>query len=131
MSTRDNVLKNDALIQELAIYEVTQGTTKRLTQEDLPDVDARFTEFKRLIKRGSFTYDQLADRIFSKYGIAAPLTPQPIWQDAKKSFESDQENIKQFEKIVGKAMKKEKSYPFWARMRDKFLVFCSRFQINI
>lgn len=69
MSTKEQVILNDNRIFDLAVYAVSEGMTKKI--HDVTPVDATFVEYKRLIKSGEFTLDELEDDVCSKYGIVA------------------------------------------------------------
>jgi len=63
---RKKAIDNDRRIQDLVTYELTKGLTVVLDDTDaLP----RFAEYKALVKRGSFTLDELEDRVLSKYAL--------------------------------------------------------------
>ena len=69
---KKEAVKNDRLLQDLAVYELTKGLTVALVniRETLPV----FAEYKRLVKRGSFTIEQLEERVLNKYAIITELT---------------------------------------------------------
>ncbi|UCG54224.1 MAG: hypothetical protein JSV32_06435, partial [Dehalococcoidia bacterium] len=91
-------------------------------------------------RRGSFTYDELANRIYSKYGIIQPLIPelQPRNEldDLKFYKLNDQKEVQEFLDSVKDLMKPEeketdKSYPKWQYIKDKIILILSRFGVNI
>ena len=58
---------NDQRLMKLAEYAVTKGLVDlKVTPEDLQN---SFTEFKALVKRGSFTLKDLEDDVYNRYGI--------------------------------------------------------------
>jgi len=87
MSLRSIVAMNDKLLMELADYSVTEGGTIVATEAQKKDpAEAQrwlielttkrsqlFREYKSLLKRGEFTFDELENRVFSEYGITEPL----------------------------------------------------------
>ena len=66
-SMKREAVNNDRRLQDLATYKLTQGLTVPL--EDLRDTLPLFAEYKKLVRRGSFTIEQLKDRVVSKYGV--------------------------------------------------------------
>ena len=73
MTKKKIVIQNDARLQDLSVYEVSKGLTIPTTASDL---QRKFVEFKGLVKRGSFTIDQLEDMVCTKWGIVNELTSQ-------------------------------------------------------
>ena len=78
MSLRDIVIKNEALIKDLATYDITKGNAIiPESKEDMMELGKklikRSTEFKRLLKSGEFTWQELEADVFGKYGITEPL----------------------------------------------------------
>lgn len=63
---KQDAIQNDLRLLEMALYETTKGQTYCTSQVVIVK---KVTEYKRLIKRGTFTVDELEDRIFSRYGI--------------------------------------------------------------
>lgn len=61
-----DALQNDVRLMEMALYEVTKGQTSQSTPDALVK---KVAEYKALIKRKTFTIDQLEDKVFSRYGI--------------------------------------------------------------
>lgn len=60
-------LLNDERLLCAASYYESKGTmvTLRTTEQLL----ARFREFKGLVKRGSYTVEQIEEKVYSRYGI--------------------------------------------------------------
>jgi hypothetical protein len=67
---------NDRRLQDLATYEVTKGLTVSLEhpQATLP----LFAEYKRLVRQGSFTVDQLEERVLDRYAIVSHKMENPL-----------------------------------------------------
>jgi hypothetical protein len=69
----DSVIRaqiNDQRLVKMAEYDVTRGYTK---SQVLPEsLQSKFAEFKTLIKRGSFTLEELESDVFSRWGIQEP-----------------------------------------------------------
>jgi len=61
-----DAIHNDMRLMEMALYETTKGQTQHSSQEVLVK---KIAEYKAIIKRGTFTLDELEDKIFSRYGI--------------------------------------------------------------
>ena len=60
-------VQNDRRIQELAVYQLTDGLT--IPMKNFQDVLPIFAQFKGLIKRGSFTLEQLEDMVMGRLGV--------------------------------------------------------------
>lgn len=131
MNHKNRALNNDLLIQDLVLYELTKGTTIPLKEEDLDTLQHRFTEYKGLIKRGEFTYDQLADRIYGKYGITTPLVQPPELKPDQISNAAFKEAITEIKEIVKKERKINKPCKWYVRIWNKIQVILSRFYISI
>lgn len=76
----DEALANDKRIRSLAYYATTKGQTEipdptkpEAAKEYLKIYDAKFKELKALVKRGSFTLDELEDQIAIEYGVVNDL----------------------------------------------------------
>lgn len=63
---KQSAIQNDLRLLEMALYEQTKGQTRNTTQESIIQ---KVREYKGLIKRGTFSIDQLEDKTFSRYGI--------------------------------------------------------------
>jgi len=63
---KQDAIQNDIRLLEMALYEVTKGQTQF---SDQGAIVKKVAEYKRLIKRGTFTLDGLEDKIFSRFGI--------------------------------------------------------------
>lgn len=63
---KHDAIQNDLRLMEMALYEVTKGQTQHATHED---IIKKVAEYKGIIKRGTYTIDQLEDKIFSRFGI--------------------------------------------------------------
>lgn len=61
-----DAIQNDMRLMEMALYEITKGQTQNASQ-DL--IVKKLSEYKRIIKRGTYTLDQLEDKIFSRFGL--------------------------------------------------------------
>ena len=61
-SNKETALKNDDRILQLAFYHESRGMLKQI--KDFDKVTNRFTEFKLLIKRGSFTIKELEESVY-------------------------------------------------------------------
>ena len=61
-----DAIHNDMRLMEMALYETTRGQTHNTSQELIVK---KLSEYKRLIKRGTYTIDQLEDKIYSQFGI--------------------------------------------------------------
>jgi len=66
MDKKQLACNNDLRLEQLASYEVSRGLTKGVDQQNLL---AKFTEYKQLVRKGSFTLQQLEDIVYSKYGV--------------------------------------------------------------
>ena len=73
---KQEAVENDRRINDLATYAVTKGLTLSIMdhQEELLPM---FTQFKMLVRRGSFTLAQLENMIIDKYGIVKK-EPHPL-----------------------------------------------------
>ena len=60
----------DMKIQELSLYAVSHGGTRKMSPEQVVDV---FKEFKGYIRAGEFSYDELFYDVVSKFGILKPI----------------------------------------------------------
>ena len=73
LSTFEQVRINDRILTELATYDVTHGYTNMKPMSDLgtfhQTIMNRFVEFKRLVKSGEFSMDELTNDVCVKYGI--------------------------------------------------------------
>ena len=63
---------NDNLIMEVAFYHETKGLT--VPTKDFGKVYERFAEFKRYIKNGEFTLEELENKVYSEFGIVTPIS---------------------------------------------------------
>ena len=86
---RREAVDNDRRLQDLATYEITKGLTVAL--ENLEDILPKFAEYKNLVKRGSFTIDELEDNILTKYAI---VTKKESPLDDIEFLEEEPESIK-------------------------------------
>tara|TARA_R110000823_G_scaffold236867_1_gene362495 strand:- start:825 stop:1235 length:411 start_codon:yes stop_codon:yes gene_type:complete len=79
LSQKDSVVRtimNDQRIMKLVEYDITKGYTT--TPKDNKDLQVRFNEFKKLVKRGSFTLAELEDDVYARWGIdEKPRTEMP------------------------------------------------------
>lgn len=64
---KQNVITNDQRLQDLAVYAMTEGMTK--TCNNPQEIQKKFAEYKKIVKRGTFTLEQLEDHVCSVYGI--------------------------------------------------------------
>lgn len=67
MNNKTKVIQNDTIINDLAIYSITNGLMK--VAKDPAILHRRFAEYKHLIKRGEFTLAELENDILNEYGI--------------------------------------------------------------
>ena len=58
---------HDNRLLELAMYQLSEGLT--LPVKDRDKLYEKFAEFKGLVKRGSFTIEQLEESVYGRYGI--------------------------------------------------------------
>ena len=72
MSKKSIAINNDNRLLDMVTYWETKGGT--LNARDPNQILNRFNEFKGLIRRGSFTMEQLEDMVYSKYGIMSSLS---------------------------------------------------------
>jgi len=63
---KHDAIQNDLRLMEMALYETSKGQTRNTTHSELLK---KISEYKRLIKRESYTIDELEDRVFSRFGI--------------------------------------------------------------
>jgi len=79
---------------ELAMYQLSEGLTVPVTDRD--KLYEKFSEFKRLVIRGSFTIRQLEESVYGRYGIM-PLKDdthaflQALEKLAKKNLEHEEQ----------------------------------------
>jgi hypothetical protein len=68
MDKKQWALLNDNRIYEVALYHETQGMcmAKRVNPDKIFE---RFMEFKRYVMRGSFTLEELEDRVYGQNGV--------------------------------------------------------------
>jgi hypothetical protein len=105
MNSKDMAYWNDKRLMDLATYYESQGLMYPIeTQEQLSN---RFIDFKRLIKKGSFTIDELEDRVYSKYGIMDTFRKPISLQEMLHQTKEMTQELKKREGD-GKAEKKEK-----------------------
>ena len=64
---REQIVSNDNRVYDLASYYMSQGLTKYV--KDMDTVQAKFMEFKRLILKGEFTFEELEADVIGKFGI--------------------------------------------------------------
>jgi len=69
LTPKEETMLNDQRINDLALYAVTHGLTTIC--KDPMIVQNKFVEFKRLVKRGSFTIEQLEDHVCIQFGITS------------------------------------------------------------
>lgn len=127
------------LIQDLALYEITKGGMRIMQKEDLEVLQNRFAEYKSLIKRGEFTYDELCERIYAKWGIVDRLNPRPTISTVHtydaEPFHKGVDQTKAFLDEIAGLLKKEKAsqkpYKWYQKLWDRFRLICSRFYVNI
>lgn len=74
---RKQALTNDKRLQDLVTYEITKGLTVAL--EDIALILPKFAEYKSLIKRGSFTIDELEERVLDKYALVTECENKFDW----------------------------------------------------
>ena len=73
-------MDNDHRLMEMAAYHETKGLTQGANPVEIHD---RFSDFKRTIKKGSYTIDELEAKIYGLFGVvyedprAATLVPVP------------------------------------------------------
>lgn len=67
MNERNIAFANDNRILEMATYWESKGNMVSL--QSMEAVFSRFAEFKGLVKRGSFTMEQLEKHVFEKFGL--------------------------------------------------------------
>lgn len=67
MKNKEQAILNDMKIMEMALYYETKGNTSPVLNQEI--ISKRFVEFKRYITRGSFTIEQLEDRVYKEFGI--------------------------------------------------------------
>lgn len=63
---KHDAIQNDQRLMEMALYEVTKGQTQHASYEKLVK---KIAEYKGIIKRGTFSLDELEDKIFSRFGV--------------------------------------------------------------
>ena len=97
LSISQQALQNDRRIENMAVYQVTKGYTdipQRSTSHSLPmdqleeqgntmeamsavlyvdKLGKVFSELKGFVMRGTFTLDQLEDRVYAQYGIVSDV----------------------------------------------------------
>jgi len=77
-SIAQEALANDKRLENMAMYYVTKGYTEvpsSINQEDVityqKNISNTFKNFKNRISKGSFTIDQLEDRIYAQFGVVS------------------------------------------------------------
>jgi len=102
LSISQLVIQNDKRIENIAFYQITKGCTdlpnlsshsdsilKQLKGQSNPlesteteeptfyeKLKGVFTEMKGLIMRGTFTLDELEDRVYAQYGVVSDFSKQ-------------------------------------------------------
>lgn len=72
-------VQNDKRLQEMAAYSCMKGLTVTLTQNIVGNIMSRFVEYKRLIKQGEFSIDELETMVFAKDGIVpTEMIPESV-----------------------------------------------------
>ena len=66
-SIKEQAIINDNRLKDIATYDVTKGLMIKCENPD--EIVNKFTEFKMLVRRGSFTIDQLEDSVCKRYGV--------------------------------------------------------------
>jgi hypothetical protein len=66
MSNKQTACNNDMRLEQMAHYIVSCGLTKPFVQQDYFN---KFVELKQLVKKGSFTLENLEDMMYAKYGV--------------------------------------------------------------
>ena len=83
MNAKDLALLNDQRLMHLAFYKESNGMTDKI--KDPLALNIRFSEFKKLVKRGSFTLDQLEESVYSDCGVVGadnkPADPEMVLQN--------------------------------------------------
>ena len=71
MNTKQQAIDNDHRLMDLARYAYTEGNlnARTLSPTEGRKINSKFREFKHLVKRGTFTMEQLEDHICGIYGI--------------------------------------------------------------
>jgi hypothetical protein len=86
MDAVEQILRNDSRITNLAEYEVTRGYThiNGVTKEE---IQARFADFKGIVKRGEFTLQGLENDVYARWGITEPAraTVAPVDPEAPEA----------------------------------------------
>lgn len=78
MNPKEQAQQNDKLIEDLALYSVSRGAMRLIdSKEKLVEIQERFAEYKSLIRRGEFTYNELATDVYNRYGLTDPLVEAP------------------------------------------------------
>jgi uncharacterized protein YktB (UPF0637 family) len=84
---------NDQRLMEIAAYHESRGMIRAI--ESPEKLWGRFAEFKQLVRRGSFTINQLEDRIYSNFGIMSGLTKA---EELQKILEETRKMTNEFKK---------------------------------
>ena len=67
MTYRDTAFVNDDRILQAAFYQESKGLLIKVANQDA--VNDRFSEFKSLVMRKSYTIEQLEDWVYGKFGV--------------------------------------------------------------
>jgi len=63
---REKAMINDERIFQCATYSKTQGLTRKASRDEIMEV---FACFKKRVKAGKMTVDELEDWVFGNYGV--------------------------------------------------------------
>lgn len=67
LSPKEQAIANDHRLSDLALYAVTSGLIKKVTDPQI--VQDKFVEFKRLVKSGEFTIEELENKVCEDFGV--------------------------------------------------------------
>ena len=73
MSLKSEVIKNDKRLLDCAIYRYSEGQKRVVSMQDpgqLDEIQEEFNYLKDLVQRGSYTMNELEDKIYGEFGIA-------------------------------------------------------------
>lgn len=81
MTAREQAIVNDNKLLDMATYAVSAGQTKLCSMHDpvfMHALQDKFNYFKRLVRTGEFTMQQLEDKIYTDYGIVVNTDPNHV-----------------------------------------------------
>ena len=97
----------DDRILELAMYQISEGLTLSVNSKE--ELYGKFSEFKKLIVRGSFTIEQLEESVYGRFGIMPPPITSFPYSKRDNEDEFGEDDINEFLQALDKITKSKDS----------------------